>query len=622
MVKKRLFILLCLVMSLSLIACGKENETMNPTSDVTFDRAETTDDNSNSDESFFNNENAAIRINSKNSAEIEIVISDEKVADFYELSKNDQYSDAQFYIQFYTIENEGWNTYASVQVYPNYASFSSAEQINEEYDANNELISSEPLWGYSTDSQGMLTITENELIVTFIGSDVAKKLDVNGLYYHMEYWADSFVVLGEGPVAQILSDGNVLLADNPVEFTVNRRGEFECRVYQEGIDNILADGIQIRLYKDSDEYVGDYGYMYISASLNNPETGSYICHMGYREPQGDGSYEEKVFEKKNGTGNDSYSEMIDFPIVIRDGYMAIKCNDKAANDMFAKENYYGVFSVENKVIPGGLIVDAMKESGSVNELSGKYQLVADYTKPSDGEFFRPITEYYRVYSIDYPVAIVGDWGWYLWTDQFGAPGPVELGPYEAYGPLTPRETTCTLTYIESMDEFGELVQYVARVSFPEEDDVLLAWATDTPYFPYAYNGVNEMSLEGFPSDFVHKDMMNALATQGMDEALQYYEQGNVYFDLLECLREENSGSPWENDLANNYRNGFPFACTCGLGRLIFMEDSDLLDELDVSKAINTSISYYMEVELENGDLYATTDIDAVVTGYTSESYRK
>ncbi len=42
--KKVLAILLCAVMTLSLVACGKDNETLNSTNDVTFDRAETTDD--------------------------------------------------------------------------------------------------------------------------------------------------------------------------------------------------------------------------------------------------------------------------------------------------------------------------------------------------------------------------------------------------------------------------------------------------------------------------------------------------------------------------------------------------------------------------------------------------
>ena len=107
MEKKRLIILLCIVMALSLIACGKEKGTLNPESDVTYNRIETTDNNNVNGN--LNNENAVIRINNKNSSQLEIVISgdtasadpsDQSVreADFSEDAKNAMQNTERFKI--------------------------------------------------------------------------------------------------------------------------------------------------------------------------------------------------------------------------------------------------------------------------------------------------------------------------------------------------------------------------------------------------------------------------------------------------------------------------------------------------------------------------------------------
>lgn len=428
-----------------------------------------------------------------------------------------------------------------------------------------------------------------------------------------------------------LDDDETITQDTSgrVEFTVNSNGENEVRIYYQGIEELLLQddfqSLRINLFSDRQKYEDSFNMdcMFIDYCFNEGEENHYYAIIGYHEPQpeyGEYCYEEKGF-------SDEYGSIIYFPVNMTADYVAVKCNIDAANDMLSSQNYYELIHERNlkpgEVSDAGttiLFSGAIKDAGVSTTVAGNYTVLEEYQKTTDGDFFKPVTEYYRVYSIDYPVAIVGDWGWYLWTDEIWSPGPVELGPYEAYGPLDPRETTCTLTYIESVNEFGELVQYVARVSFPNEDDVLLAWATDKPYFPYSYNGKNEMSLEGFPDDFVHNDMMKALETQSLNDALQYYEQGNAYFDLLACLEKENAGGVSEKNLSSNHRYPVVMTPTCGLGRISYVDDVGIMDELDREGQINTLLTYYMEVELDDGRQFATTDIQAIFTGYTSKDY--
>lgn len=316
---------------------------------------------------------------------------------------------------------------------------------------------------------------------------------------------------------------------------------FSVKIDMPGILDLVKNEecicIQVDFFESLDQYEDDWGipdFEFSITKTGEPDKMKYFGWMYYN----DGTNKIPIMNVKP-HGQPFY----DYRAFVTEDEARVKFTHAEGYEHFSEQKYYKVY-LNYKDTPGtdtrgnniAIASGEVKERTFPRKDLVKEKLPQEYSMPSDKDFFVPMSEYYRVYEREYPETYVATMEWLVDSSDL-APCPNAV----VYGPGDIKKTSAKVTYLESVDEFGQLVQYLVRIAYEEEDDVLTAFIGEhAGFYPYIATGKNEASLEGFPTDFFAENTLDILKYYDLDTAFEYYEGGALYLDMLPLLVDANS----------------------------------------------------------------------------------
>lgn len=242
-----------------------------------------------------------------------------------------------------------------------------------------------------------------------------------------------------------------------------------------------------------------------------------------------------------------------------------------------------------------------------------------FKDPQDEDFFVPKTQYYHVIERYYPVTYVAEMGWAICSNPMS-----EFYMCNAYTPVGVRATSARVTWLESVDEFGEVIQSVVKFSYDGKDDIFTAFANGYATFYPAQYGKDEISFDNLPEDFFHNIIMEHFENIDLGDCVKSYNENVIYLDLLPYYETHNYGTRLTGDnIYFRYGVQLPEVCNLAVnyGTNSIMQEQ--FEELDKDGIYEKEEEYFFCVDdVYTGSTYWSGTFKEKITGYSTVSLVK
>ncbi len=168
---------------------------------------------------------------------------------------------------------------------------------------------------------------------------------------------------------------------------------------------------------------------------------------------------------------------------------------------------------------------------------------AEFVRPYDAGIFEPITPYYFIVSFDYEFECSNT----LYPSRIKSTNGTPFFPSppfaEAWGftpaPELERKSHAMVTFLESFDEFGTLVQSLERIEYETESDLMFSSIDPRRLtYPYMECGIDEPDINLVSEEYFderHRELMEwsypDIKYLGRFDNYRYYDLKDIYHSL-------------------------------------------------------------------------------------------